>query len=123
MLIEASNIIDVMINGAKGRMIVDTGASMVSITPAFATRAGISPDERNPMTIYVVGGTIQSSPGTAQLIEVGNARAANVPVAVSISHPSAYGPQVDGLLGMTFLARFNVTLTGGALELTPRVLH
>ncbi|MEH2609450.1 hypothetical protein V1293_001739 [Bradyrhizobium sp. AZCC 1693] len=26
-------------------------------------------------------------------------------------------------LGMTFLARFNVTLTNGALELTPRVLN
>ncbi|MBH5373538.1 retropepsin-like aspartic protease family protein [Bradyrhizobium glycinis] len=121
-LVAPSNIVEVTINGAKGRMIVDTGASMVSITPSFATRAGISPDERNPMTFYVVGGTIQSSPGTAQLIEVGNARAANVPVAVSTGHPSAYGPQVDGLLGMTFLARFNITLAGGALELKPREL-
>lgn len=122
-LLDDRNIVDVTINGARGRMIVDTGASMVSITPSFASRAGISPDERNPMTFHVVGGTIQSAPGTAQLMEVGNARAASVPVAVSTSHPSAYGPQVDGLLGMTFLARFNMTLTGGALELTPRVLN
>lgn len=122
-LVAPSNIVEVTINGAKGRMIVDTGASMVSITPSFAARAGISPDERNPMTFYVVGGTIQSSPATAQLIEVGSARAANVPVAVSTGHPSAYGPQADGLLGMTFLARFNITLGGGALELKPRVLN
>jgi hypothetical protein len=30
---------------------------------------------------------------------------------------------VDGLLGMTFLARFNVVLAGGALELKPRILN
>jgi aspartyl protease family protein len=122
-LIPASNVIDVVINGARGRMIVDTGASMVSITAAFAARARILPDESNPMTFQVVGGTVKSAPGYAQLIQLGNARAANVPVAVSIGNDTAFGPQVDGLLGMTFLARFDVTLANGALELKPRVLN
>jgi aspartyl protease family protein len=123
LLVPPSNIIDVTINGAKGRMIVDTGASMVSMSAAFASRARILPDEGNPMTFQVVGGTFQSAPGNAQLIEVGNARAANVPVAVSIGKIDAYGPQVDGLLGMTFLARFKMSLSGGALELKPRDLN
>ena len=64
-LIPISNIVDVIINGARGRMIVDTGASMVSITPAFAARARILPDETNPMTLQAVGGTVQSAPGYA----------------------------------------------------------
>ena len=122
-LIPPSNIIPVIINGAQGRMIVDTGASMVALSPSFASRARILPDESNLMTFQVVGGTIQSAPGNAQLMEVGNTRAANVPVAISIGNASAYGPDVDGLLGMTFLARFNVTLSGGALELKPRDLN
>lgn len=122
-LIPPNNIIDVTINGAKGRMIVDTGASMVSITPGFASRARIFPDESNPMTFQVVGGTVQSAPGYAQLMEVGSTRAANVPVAVSMGNATAYGSQVDGLLGMTFLARFNVTLSNGILELKPRALN
>lgn len=121
-VVGGSNIVDVTINGAKGRMIVDTGASMVSMTPAFAARARILPDESNPITFQVVGGTVQSAPGNAQLIEIGNVRAASVPVAISMGNATAYGPQVDGLLGMTFLARFNVTLAGGALELKPRSL-
>ncbi|WP_456726877.1 retropepsin-like aspartic protease [Bradyrhizobium sp. USDA 3397] len=54
---------DVTINGARGRMIVDTGASMVSMTQAFAARARIMPDESNPITFQVVGGTHQSAPG------------------------------------------------------------
>lgn len=122
-LVGTSNIVDVTINGARGRMIVDTGASMVSMTPSFAARARILPDESNPITFQVVGGTHQSAPGYAQLIEVGGARAANVPVAISMGSAAAYGPQVDGLLGMTFLARFNITLAGGALELKPRTLN
>lgn len=122
-VIPGSNIIEVVINGARGRMIVDTGASMVAMTPAFAARARIVPDESNPMTVHVVGGTIQSAPGYAQLIEVGKARAANVPVAISTGRDTAYGTQIDGLLGMTFLARFNVSLTNGALELKPRILN
>jgi len=75
------------------------------------------------MVFQVVGGTIQSAPGYAQLIEVGKARAANVPVAVSVGNNAAYGPQIDGLLGMSFLARFNVALSSNTLELKPRVLN
>jgi aspartyl protease family protein len=123
LLIGSTNVVDVTINGAKGRMIVDTGASMVSMTAAFAARARILPDESNPITFHVVGGTVQSAPGYAQLIEVGRAQAANVPVAIGMGSSGTYGPQVDGLLGMTFLARFNVVLAGGALELKPRILN
>lgn len=122
-MVSPPNIVDVVINGARGRMIVDTGASMVSLTPRFAARARILPDENNLMTFQVVGGTIQSALGYAQLIELGKTRAANVPVAVSVGNNAAFGQQIDGLLGMTFLARFNVTLSSGALELKPRVLN
>jgi aspartyl protease family protein len=122
-LISANNYVDVIINGARGRMILDTGASIVSMTPSFAARARIMPDESNLMTFQVVGGTVQNAPGYAQLIQVGNARAANVPVAISIGNDNAFGAQIDGLLGMTFLARFNVTLSNGALELKPRALN
>jgi predicted aspartyl protease len=44
-------------------MILDTGATMVAITPGFASRTKIAPDEQNMMTVGVVGGTIQSAPG------------------------------------------------------------
>jgi aspartyl protease family protein len=123
LLVGNANTVDVMINGAKGRMILDTGASLVSITPSFAARARILVDESHPITVQVVGGTIQSALGYAQLVEVGGAQAANVPVVISTGNDAAYGSQVDGLLGMTFLARFNVTLAGGALELKPRLLN
>lgn len=118
-----NNIADVTINGARGRMMVDTGASSIAITPSFAARARIVPDEQNMITTYVVGGTVKQAPGYAQLVQVGNATASNVPLSVSTGNDSAYGPQIDGLLGMTFLARFTTTLSGGVLELKPRPLN
>ncbi|MCR6736613.1 MAG: retroviral-like aspartic protease family protein [Afipia sp.] len=121
--ITQNNIVDVTINGVKARMIVDTGASMVSITPGLAARARILPDEQNLMTFQVVGGTVQSAPGYAQLIQVGQTSATSVPVAISVGRETAFGDQIDGLLGMTFLARFNVTFSSGILELKPRALN
>ena len=104
-------------------MVYDTGATNVSITPSFALRAKIIPDEQNMMTETVVGGTIQSAPGYASLIQVGKTRAANVPVGVSVGRDNAYGPGIDGLLGMTFLARFVVITSPGTLELKPVTLN
>ena len=119
----SNGIIDVVINGTRGRMVYDTGATMVAITPSFASRAKIIPDEQNMMTVNVVGGTIQSAPGYASVIQVGKTRAANVPVSVSVGRDDAYGKDIDGLLGMTFLARFIFTTDGSTLELTPRTLN
>jgi predicted aspartyl protease len=121
-LLAPDNIIDVVVNGVRARMVLDTGATIVSMTPSFASRAKIVTDEQNMMTIGVVGGVIQSAPGYANLIEVGKSRAADVPVAVSIGRDNAFGPDLDGLLGMTFLARFVVTVSPGSLELKPRTL-
>lgn len=118
-----NNTVDVTINGARGRMIVDTGASMIAITPSFAARARIVPDEQNMITAEVVGGTVQQAPGYAQLVQVGNASATSVPLSVSTGNDTAFGQQVDGLLGMTFLARFTVSLSGGVLDLKPRALN
>lgn len=122
-VIGQDNIVDVTINGARGRMMVDTGATMVAITPSFAARARIVPDEQNMMTTHVVGGTVKQAPGYAQLIQVGKANANNVPLSITTGNDSAFGPQLDGLLGMTFLARFAASLSGGVLELKPRQLN
>lgn len=117
------NLVDVTINGARGRMVIDTGATSIAITPSFAARARIVPDEQNMITAHVVGGTVKQAPGYAQIVQVGNATASNVPLTISTGNDAAFGPQTDGLLGMTFLARFTTTLSGGVLELKTRALN
>jgi clan AA aspartic protease (TIGR02281 family) len=122
-LLPPDNVVEVVVNGVAGHMLLDTGATIVSITPSFASRAKITPDEQNMMVLGVVGGAIQSAPGYATMIQVGKTRAANVPVAVLVGRDDAYSSGIDGLLGMTFLARFDFTIAGGTLELKPRTLN
>jgi aspartyl protease family protein len=119
-VIPPSNLVDVMINGSRARMIIDTGASLVSLTPEMAARARITPDASDLVEVKVVGGLLKQATGYAQTLQVAEATAANVPVLIAVGSKDAFGPGIDGLLGMTFLSRYTVALSPGLLELKPR---
>lgn len=116
-IIPPSNRIDVMINGSPARMILDTGATSIAITPEMAARARIAPDSSNLVEVKVVGGLMQQATGYAQSVKVGDATAANVPLLIAVGSKDAFGPETDGLLGMSFLSRYSLTLSPGLLEL------
>jgi aspartyl protease family protein len=67
-----------------------------------------------------VGGTVQAAMGTAGVVTVGNAEARNVTVAVIQDSRDPFGARIDGLLGMSFLARFNTRLNPDSIDLTVR---
>jgi aspartyl protease family protein len=119
-VIPPSNLVDVMINGSRARMIVDTGASLVSLTPEMAARARITPDASDLVEVKVVGGLLKQATGYAQTLQLAEATAANVPVLIAVGSKNAFGSGIDGLLGMSFLSRYTVALSPGLLELKPR---
>jgi clan AA aspartic protease (TIGR02281 family) len=119
-IIPPKNLVDVLINGSRARMIIDTGASLVSLTPEMAARARITPDTSDLVEVKVVGGLLKHATGYAQTLQVAEATAANVPVLIAIGSKDAFGKEVDGLLGMSFLSRYTVALSPGLLELKPR---
>ena len=51
---------------------------------------------------------------------LGRLEAANVPVAVQKADDKSYGNGVDGLLGMSFLSRFEVQMAAGSIEVRTR---
>jgi aspartyl protease family protein len=53
-------------------------------------------------------------------IRVRSLEAKNVPIVVQDDAKGSYGPGTDGLLGMSFLARFKVTMDARAVKLVPR---
>jgi predicted aspartyl protease len=65
-----------------------------------------------------VGGTVQATLGTANAVAVGNAEARSVTVAVIQDSRDPFGARIDGLLGMSFLARFNTRISPKGIELT-----
>jgi hypothetical protein len=107
----------VLINGVAGTFILDTGATLIFITPQFAAKARVVAEPGHSIISKTVGGTAISDIAYASTVSVGKAEASGVVVAVLRNGSNPFGNKLDGLLGMSFLSRFNVTLSPSVLEL------
>ncbi|SAK49817.1 hypothetical protein AWB79_01478 [Caballeronia hypogeia] len=95
------------VNGAEGVFIVDTGASYVALTSAFAQRARVASERARPIHVQTANGIRVAKLTQANSVTLKSVSAANVPVTVD-SGGAAFGAGVDGLLGQSFLSRFDV---------------
>ncbi|EEF22084.1 conserved hypothetical protein [Ricinus communis] len=98
----------VSINGTDGVFIVDTGASFVAVSKAFAARAKLPVDGNNGISLQTANGVSQATRTTATTVKVGHVQASDI-TAVVLDDTAALGAEVDGLLGRSFLSRFDVT--------------
>jgi aspartyl protease family protein len=92
-------VLDAAVNGAPVRMLVDTGASLVTLTPADARAAGIN------AASLVFSGRVQTANGATRMapvnlreIRIGQLSIYDVPAGV-LEHLNV------SLLGMSFLSR------------------
>jgi aspartyl protease family protein len=92
-------VLDAAVNGAPVRMLVDTGASLVTLTPADARAAGINPASlAYNGHVQTANGPARMAPVTLREIRIGQLSIYNVPAAVL--------EKVNvSLLGMSFLSR------------------
>ena len=103
------------INGASVRLIVDSGASLVSMGPESARRAGID---------YLAGekgyATTANGVATVYRVRLNTVRVGDIVLhnVEAIVHESLDMPMV--LLGMSFLGRLNMRREGDLLTLTER---
>lgn len=97
--------VEAQVNGARVLFLVDTGASMVALTPADAQRAGIAlPSER--ATARGVGGEIEVIPVTIDRLAIGPLEVRGVRAAIASELPVS-------LLGQSFLSQVgNVEISG-----------
>jgi predicted aspartyl protease len=112
----------VAINGVAGRFMFDPSATYVTVTPEFATRAQLAAVRDDPLPLKIAGKPVPVTLDTAGTISVGNTSASNVAVAVA-TPAKPFGVDIDGLIGMSYLARFNVTSSDGGVELEARTLE
>jgi len=88
---------EAQVNGARVTFLVDTGASIVALTPADAQRAGIAlPSER--VKARGVGGEIEIIPVTIDRLAIGPLEARGVRAAIAGNLPVS-------LLGQSFLSQ------------------
>ena len=92
-------ILDAAVNGASVRLLVDTGASLVTLTPADARAAGIAPGELVfNYRVSTANGFARMASVTLREIRIGQLSIYDVPAAV-LEHLNI------SLLGMSFLSR------------------
>ena len=106
----------VAINGVTGTFIVDTGASFVTVDAGFAARAHVAAAQAPRTRSETANGSVYTRLGTAGTVKVGSAEARQVPVAI-LDKPIG---GADGLLGRSFLSRFEVTIGDKRWTLKPR---
>jgi clan AA aspartic protease (TIGR02281 family) len=108
----------VMLNGRHaGRFLVDTGSSVVVVSPAFAARAGIKLRHADVLELETLGGRTRAPWGTVASLRVGGAEIRNSDVV--IHYP---GGDIDGILGNSFLNRWDVSVDPDRQVLTLRPL-
>jgi aspartyl protease family protein len=108
------------INGTKGLFVLDTGASFVSVKEDFAKRARPPTEQGSKVTLHTANGDTQGILSKAETVQLGGLSAKSVPVVVQLTDAKLYGDGTDGLLGMSFLARFEVRMANGYIEVRSR---
>lgn len=115
-----SFVVPVLLNQERSaQLILDTGASMTVLSTQVAIDLGILGTTDNELlTVNTAGGSVQVNMNYLSSIAVGTARATNIAVAL---HDLPDIPEhIEGLLGMSFLKHFLVTLDAEHAQLILR---
>jgi clan AA aspartic protease (TIGR02281 family) len=108
----------VTINGTRGTFILDTGATFVSLKNSFAQKASVEIDQGSIVRLRTANGIVDGKRGRAKTIQLRSLLAKDVPIVVQAG--GDYGEGIDGLLGMSFLSRFNLNIDAKAVRISPR---
>ena len=110
----------VVVNGTRGVFILDTGATFVTLRNAFAQKAKVQVDDDSVVHMHTANGLATAKRGRAATVQLRSLAAKDVPIVVQDDAKGSYGEGVDGLLGMSFLSRFKVTVDARAVRISGR---
>ena len=112
--------VPVTVNGVRGTFILDTGATFVSLKEAFAQKAKVQIDPDSKVRMHTANGIADARRGRATTVQLRSLQAKDVAVIVHDNVPGSFGDGVDGLLGMSFLSRFKVSIDAHAVKIANR---
>lgn len=102
------------INGQEAKFLVDTGASLVSVSEAFARKARLHGGV--PTTFKTANGDRPGRVVEGVGVSIGPVRVTNIKVGVGLSG----GDESAVLLGQSFLSRFDITISKNQMVLRAR---
>ena len=103
------------INGARVRVVVDTGANIIAMNAAHARAAGISDDEGQPSQVQTAGSIVAARRVVLDSVDVGGIRVNRVLATVLDGEFP-----IDVLLGMSFLQHVDLEESEGILTIRAR---
>jgi aspartyl protease family protein len=103
-----------MVNGREAKFLVDTGASLVSVTESFAQKALILGGLKT--TFKTANGERQGRVVSGVGVSVGPVHITNLKVGVGLSGFD----EDEALLGQSFLSKFDITIDKDQMVLRPR---
>jgi aspartyl protease family protein len=103
------------VNGAAVRFVVDTGATLTALSRAHAEQIGIDYERGTPMQTMTVNGAVRGWRVTLDSVQIGGATERDVDAVVV---DNDFLPV--GLLGMSYLNRFDMQRNGATLVLRRR---
>jgi aspartyl protease family protein len=102
------------VGGKPARFLVDTGASLVTVSAEFAQQAGL--DGGTPTVFRTANGDLQGRVLSGVPVSIGTAQVSGVRVGVGL----VGGEPGEALLGQSFLNRFEITLADKQMTLRPK---
>ena len=111
---------EVLLNGrVKASLLVDTGASIVTLSQKIGKRLGYNSYINMPKIPFsTAGGTVMSPLVTLKNMQVGGAKLRDVEANIN-----PHMGELDGLLGMTFLGEYKVEVDKKASIMKLKPLH
>ncbi|MDA0322067.1 MAG: retropepsin-like aspartic protease [Verrucomicrobia bacterium] len=114
-------LVDVKLNRvATGTFLLDTGASVMTLSPAMAARLRLKSEGPQVEMVIADGTRVSAKPVILKSVAVGDAHASNVGAVIM---PDAPGEGLDGLLGMTFLREFEMRIDPASGKVALRELR
>jgi clan AA aspartic protease (TIGR02281 family) len=98
-----------------GTFVVDTGATFVALNRTFAEKLQLDLTDAPPFLVQTANGVAAGTGVVLEKMSVRGLHASRVPAALV----SGLG-DIDGLLGMSFLTRFELLQTGDSLQISTR---
>lgn len=102
------------VGGKPAQFLVDTGASMVTVSAEFAQQAGLQGG--TPTVFRTANGDLQGRVLNGVPVSIGTAQVSGVRVAVGL----VGGEADEALLGQSFLNQFEITLADKQMTLRPK---
>jgi aspartyl protease family protein len=107
----------IAINGVPARVLVDTGATTVAISPSTARRIGLDLRRGRRAQSQTANGVTESTTVVLNSVELGGNIVRNV---VGDVMSQDMGKEFEVLLGMNFLKHFEVNSDGYVMTLRPK---